>query len=131
MLTAPRGPVTVQASDTTQVRRGTVTIAFADLAVGETISASGLYNNLSLVLQASKITAKQPERRTFTGTLKSLAGTTKPTSLVLTVGDTDYTVQLAADTSVLNALWIRANLRILLPVTNYRCMVRSGQDRHP
>lgn len=102
--------VTVQASATTEVRRGSTNINFADLVVGESVSATGLYNNLSTTLQATKITANQPKRQVFEGKLNSLSGTTKPTSLVLTSGSQDYTVQLATDTSVLNYRWLRVNL---------------------
>ncbi len=110
VMNTERGNITVQVNGTTKVQRGDATISFSALVIGETITASGLYNNLSLTLTASKIKAKAPERRTYEGTLKSLAGTVKPTSLVFTAGAIDYTAMLAADTAVLNSWWERANL---------------------
>ncbi len=54
-------------------------------------------------------------KSTVEGNVKSVSGAGVPTSFVLTVEGKDYTVRVASDTSVLNALWLHtsfSNIRV-------------------
>ena len=92
-------------------------VNLGEVAVGDTVSFQGQLATASggLVVNAKvvkdwSIVAAQNQPRVFEGTLKSLAGTTVPTSMVLTVGNVDYTVNIAANISVLNNLWLTTSL---------------------
>ncbi len=90
----------------------------SDIAVGDFVSFTGKMNtgiaspfsvNADIVKDWSpKIPVNA--KTTVEGTVKLISGTTVPTSFVLSVGDKNYTVRIASDTSVLNALWLRTSL---------------------
>ena len=105
-----RAPITVQASDNTTIKRGNNEINFNDLLNGEPVSVTGMFNSATAILQATEITVKAPKPQVWNGVLKSIAGTTKPTNLVVTVNGTDHIVNVATDTAVLNYWWNFANL---------------------
>lgn len=90
----------------TPIGKGARSIAFADLAVGDTVlSASGTYDYTTNVLGAALIQVYQSKAiftpRNFEGKLKSISGTTLPAMLTVTVGGTDYSVYLTPQSSVL------------------------------
>jgi len=96
---AQLGNATVYVTSTTTIQKGARTILFNELSVGDKIvSASGTYDYASKILYASAIEVNQDASiftpRNFQGVLKSIAGTTLPTTLVVTVGGTDYAVYL-------------------------------------
>lgn len=100
------GDTTVIMSASTAITKGARSIAFADFKVGDRVlSASGMYDYPTNALAASDISIYQDQSiftpRNFQGALKSISGTTLPASMVVTVGNTDYTVYLSAQASVL------------------------------
>lgn len=105
-----RGMVNVVLSPSTTIKKGSATTTFLDIAVGATISrASGVWDNLTNTLQATVVEIYVDQhlldRRTFEGTLSSLAGSTTPTTFTYVVGATTYTVNVAASTALLSNGW--------------------------
>ncbi len=89
------------------IKKGVRTIAPNELAAGDKIlSASGTYDYPSNTLTATAVEVFQNKAifapKNFQGTLKSISGTTLPTTLIITVDGTDYTAYLSASTGVLN-----------------------------
>ena len=114
--------VTVNTTSATQITKGNLAGVFADITVGAKVSTTGIFNNLTNVLDASKVNVKilQPEAMTKEGTIKSIAGTTAPTTLVLTSGGTDYTVRIVATTSILTNNWLNSTLTNFVIGNNIR-----------
>lgn len=109
--TKGKGDVTVVASDSTEIKKQNSAIKFSDLKTGDIISVNGLFNSEEKKLQARKITVSFSNRTVFqNAVLKSLAGTNFPTSAVVRFGKFDYTVNLAADTAVVNSKFLKAKL---------------------
>lgn len=110
-----RGDITVTTDANTKIMRGDTTIAVSGLMVGDKVTKTeGLFNNLDRTLKADsvKISSGVLGKRTFEGTLVSIAGTTLPTSFVLKVGDANYTVNVPANISVLGSNWL------VMPIAN-------------
>lgn len=99
--------VTVTVTPDTDIKKGERFIKLADMAVGDKIlSAVGTYSYEKKTLAADKIEVHQDKTvftpRNFQGTLKSIAGTVLPSTLIVTALGTDYTVYLGEKASVLN-----------------------------
>lgn len=103
-------PITVQASDSTVIKRGDGEIDFNNLLNGEAASVSGSFNSATSTLLATEITVKAPKPQVWNGILKSIAGTVKPTNLVATINGLDHTVNVNTNTAVLNYWWYLADL---------------------
>lgn len=105
-----RRDITVKVTDSTKIVKGNETTvgAFSDITVGAKLTAAGLYNNQTKILEADgiKIHLATAIRTTLEGKIKSVAGQSPPTSMVITSGDKDYTVNISTDTSILNKLWL-------------------------
>ena len=89
------------------IQKGARVISAGELAVGDKIlSASGSFDYLAKTFTASDMEVYQDKSifkaQNFQGTLKSLSGTALPTSAVITVGKTDYTIYLAASAKVMS-----------------------------
>ena len=89
------------------IQKGARVISAGELAVGDKIlSASGSFDYLAKTFTASDMEVYQDKSifkaQNFQGMLKSLSGTALPTSAVITVGKTDYTVYLAASAKVMS-----------------------------
>lgn len=103
-------------TDTNFIHRFGGNGSIADIAVGHIISFDGtIVSGTGLTVQAKTIkdwsTQKpEPVRSTVQGTLKSIASSTVPTTFVLTVGSTDFTVNVSATTSILNNAWLATSL---------------------
>ena len=100
------GSTTVTLSPGGQITKGVRTIYISDLVVGDTVlSTEGTYDYNTSTLTASSVTVYQDKAmfvgKNFDGKLKSVAGTQLPTTVVITVGSTDYTVFLPANASIL------------------------------
>ena len=102
-----------------QVGGGKKLYSIADIAVGDVISFSGTLNtgvsglavDAKVVKNWTKKTTPPPSMNdTFQGTLQSLASTTLPTSLVLKIGNTNYTVNASSSTIVIGANWLPTTL---------------------
>lgn len=113
VLTTPnRGNQAIFVSSSTVVKQGGATTTFASLAVGQKISkATGVWNNLNNTMQSQKVDIYQNtallNKRTFEGTLKSMSATTSlPTTLVMTVGSADFTVNIPLGISVIGKNWL-------------------------
>lgn len=112
LATASRGNITVNVDANTVIKEGGASTTFAAIQVGKRITlASGLFNNLTNTLQATKVDIYQNKallaKRTFEGTLKSLtASATPPTTLVLTVGATDFSVNVPLGISIIGQNWL-------------------------
>jgi hypothetical protein len=109
------GTTSIRMADGAAITKGARTIFLPDVAVGDKVlSAVGTYDYGSNTLTASSVELYQSSAmftpRNFQGTLKSLAGTSLPTSAVVTVSGTDYTVYLAQGASVLNSAKGKASL---------------------
>ncbi len=107
-----RGTVTVMVSGQTSVMKGDAAAVFADIVAGASVQVKGVWNTQTNTIAASRVTIKVPkiEARTFEGTIKSISATTLPTVIVLTVDNIDYTVNVAANISILNNLWLTTSL---------------------
>ncbi len=112
MSTKKDGNITVTTTGTTQFMKNSATATLADVTVNSKVVTTGLYNNLTHTLDASKVVVKiaEPQAMTKEGTLVSIAGTTAPTTFVLASGNTNYTVRISASTSVLKNNWLSATL---------------------
>ena len=89
------------------IQKGARTISAGELAVGDKVlSASGNFDYSTKTFTASDMEVYQDKSvfkaRNFQGTLKSLSGTALPSSAVITVGKTDYTIYLAASAKVVS-----------------------------
>ena len=89
------------------IQKGARTISIGELAVGDKVlSASGTFDYSTKTFTASDMEVYQDKSvfksQNFQGTLKSLSGTALPTTAVITVGKTDYTVYLAASAKVMS-----------------------------
>ncbi len=109
------GSTTVTLAATTTIQKGARTIQAGDIAPGDKIlSASGVYDFRTNTLAASSVNVYQDKTvfssRNFQGTLKNLTGTSLPAALTVTVENTDYTVYLSAQASVLSKNKGAANL---------------------
>ena len=108
--------ISVTVSSSTVIKRGDVTIGFADIKVADKITKTeGWYNNLTRILKAEKVEVYVNKallnKRTFEGTLKSVsASTTLPTSFMLTLGSIDFTVDVPSGISILNKDWLQTPL---------------------
>jgi hypothetical protein len=110
-----RGNITINVATGTTIKKDNTTGVFADIVTGLKVTATGLYNNLTSVLDASTVKVRTntptPESRTTVeGSLSSIAGTTAPTTFVVNSHGVDYTVSVATTTSVLNKNWLTATL---------------------
>ncbi len=112
LTTEKSGDITVVTNANTKFKKGNAVGAFADVVVGAKAMARGVYNNQLLQLTAEEVRVRVPETQSVVkeGTIKSIAGTTAPTSMVVTIGGTDYTVNVATTTAVLNNSWVAVAL---------------------
>ncbi len=90
------------------IQKGARVISIGELQKGDRIlSASGIYDYASKTFTASSISVYQETsifiKKNFEGVLKSVSGTTLPTTLTVAVGSVTYTVYLPADASVMKA----------------------------
>jgi hypothetical protein len=113
VLTTPnRGDQSIFVSTSTVIKKGGATTTFAIIMVGDKITkAAGVWTNLNSTMQAERVDIYRNNallnKRTFEGTLKSLSGTTTLlTTFVLTVGSTDFTVNVPAGISVIGKNWL-------------------------
>ncbi len=107
-----KGDVTVLVASSTVIKMGDEAGVFSDITVGAKLSARGVLNTISKEISATgiKIHIKDKEKTVMGGALKSIAGTTAPTTLVMTSEGKDYTVKISGDTSILSASWLRVAL---------------------
>ncbi len=89
------------------IQKGVRTITTSELAVGDKVlSASGTFDYSTKTFTATTMEVYQDKAvfnpKNFEGKLKSLSGTTLPTTAVITVGKVDYTVYFAANTTVMS-----------------------------
>ncbi len=111
---------TINTSGSTQfVQTGSKNGTIANIAVGDVLSFSGVLNASSTGLVVTADTVKNWTKKTtptpnvndtFQGTLQSAASTSLPTSLVLKMNNTNYTVQANTGTIVLGANWLPTSL---------------------
>lgn len=99
---------TVMLATSTLIQKGVRIIGIREISKGDRIlSASGNYDYSRNIFSASLIEVYQDKSifvpRNFQGTLKSISATTLPATLVVGVGNADYTVYLAEGASVLNS----------------------------
>lgn len=99
---------TVALSPSAIIQKGVRSIVLNDVVPGDVIlSASGAYNYTKNTFSTSLLEVYQDKSiftpRNFQGTLKSISTTTLPAAITVKVGDTDYTVYIAAGSIVLNS----------------------------
>jgi len=98
---------TVKISPSTTIQKGVRTIVISDISSGDKVlSASGTYDYTTNTFTAVSIEIFQDKKmfipRNFQGTLKSISGTTLPTTLTVEVGATDYIVYIAEGSDIWN-----------------------------
>lgn len=97
----------------TKTGKGKATSTFEDIKTGLKVHAKGLWNNIQNTLDAERIrifVSPLTLRRVFEGKVKVAPTTTPPTSFTADIGNTEVTVNVDANTSVLNRLWERISL---------------------
>ena len=105
------GTITILVPDVAAIFKGKATTTFATLKIGDRIRAKGIWDRVANTLLAEEIKVHTEDRRTFeNGRLKTLPGAIKPTSMVVTFGKFDYTVNISVDTAVINKNWAPINL---------------------
>lgn len=89
----------------------------SEVKAGDFVSFSGsLMAGTTFTVQAkhiknwSSVAVVKQGKTTLEGKIVSIAGTTLPNTFVMKSGDTNYTVRVATNTSVLNTLWLRSSL---------------------
>jgi hypothetical protein len=110
LATQNRGNITVLVSSSTSIKQGDTTAAFGSIAVGQKITkAEGIWNTFTNQLQAQSVVIYQNtkllEKRTFEGTLGSLAASSTPTTFSFLSGSTNYTVKVASNTVLVSNGW--------------------------
>lgn len=103
----PFGTTTVSVPASLEIKKGARIIQFADLTVGDKVlSATGSYDYTSNILSATALEIYQDpavfKSRNFEGALESVAATTLPTTLLVRVGSTTYTVYVHSGASLLS-----------------------------
>jgi len=106
VLMTPAKNITVVPAPSLVITKGSVNIPWSRLRVGDTVAlADGVYDYAKNTLTASNMlifhSNAEFKPKNFEGTLKRIDGTSLPTSLIVTVGGTDYTVYLSASTKIL------------------------------
>jgi hypothetical protein len=99
---------TVTLSSSTTIQKGVRNISLSDISKGDKIlSMSGSYDYSKNSFSATLIEVYQDKSvflpRNFEGTLRSISSRALPATLILGVGNTDYTVYLAEGSSILNS----------------------------
>ena len=105
-------------SSSQMIKKSGANISASLISVGDVISFQGNLVTTSpspMIVNASVIKdwsapKNMAIRTTIEGKIKSITSTIVPTSIILTVGNNDYAVNIANDTSILNSSWQRANL---------------------
>jgi hypothetical protein len=110
----------VDASDAKILQRSGGNSALSQIAVGNTISFSGMLDTSESSATVSADVVKNwsvnqddddaPFKATLQGELKAMGSSTAPTTLTVEVKDTDYTVNISAATAILNRNWIAMSL---------------------
>lgn len=109
--TEERGSPTVFVSGATEIIKNKATATFEALRVGDRAHVKGLWDRAANTIQAERIKVFVENRRVFeNGRLKSLAGTSRPTTAVVTFKGIDYTINLDVDTAVIKKNWAPVNL---------------------
>ena len=106
LQTPTKNLITVVPSPSIDILKGSVAIPWDRLRKGDTVTlADGIFDHSKNTLTASHLTIFQSKEdfkpKNFQGTLKTMAGTAIPTSMVVTVSGTDYTVLLSESTKIL------------------------------
>lgn len=108
------GTINVRVLSGTQIKKNDSTIAFADIKAGDKVSVSGLYNNLTKVLEADKVkiyVEKTTTQTIFEGKLKSISGGTLPVAMVVTLNNgTDVTVNVPVGISIVNRSYLSTSI---------------------
>ncbi|MBA3732950.1 hypothetical protein H0W91_01070 [Patescibacteria group bacterium] len=108
---------TVQTDSSTKFSRNNGSfVALTDIRVGDMISFSG---NIDSTLSTPTVNAKNLRdlsliavntKHLFEGTLVSLAGSTTPTTAVVKVDETNYTVSIPSGISIIGNNWLAVSL---------------------
>lgn len=100
------------------IQRAGKNVGIGSIAAGDVISFSGTLvsgSNGTFTMNAGTVkdwsTIIVPSAKTTVqGTVKTIPGNAAPTTFVMTVNGTDYTVKVSAGTSVLNNKWLQTGL---------------------
>ncbi|MDO8620245.1 MAG: hypothetical protein Q7R64_02760 [bacterium] len=108
------GQITVALAQAVSISKNDRDVVFSDLHSGDKVSASGVFDETSKVLTASKVKIymdKTAVEHVFEGTLKAVSGTTLPTSFTLTLNErTDVTVNVPLGISVVGKTYLGVSL---------------------
>ncbi len=111
--------VTVTAPAALTIKKGSRAISFLELRNGDrVISTGGVFNVIDRTLAVDRMEIFQEQSifvpKNFQGTLKSIAGTSLPTTAVVTIEGKDYTIYLTQQTVIMNKLKEKALLQRFL-----------------
>ncbi len=103
-----RPDITVMVSDATKFMKQRATTTFTVLKTGDKVIVGGLWDKVSSTIQADTVRIQVEERHVFEGgRLKTIAASsTLPTSIVVTFGPFDYTVNIDVNTAVISSRWL-------------------------
>ena len=108
------GDITVLLAPATVITKGSSTTTASAIVVGAKVHAEGLYNNLTKILEASKVKIyidKSAEEHIFEATIKTLPGSALPTSFTATLkSHTDATVNMPLGISVVGKTYLMVAL---------------------
>jgi len=105
LVTKTLGTVVLSFSTDTTITKGVRTLDPSQLSVGDKVlSASGTFNYASSTFAVSKMDVFQDKSvflpRTFSGTIRSISGTSLPASIIVDTASASYTVYLGASAKV-------------------------------
>ncbi|MFM2357645.1 MAG: hypothetical protein RJA61_382 [Candidatus Parcubacteria bacterium] len=103
-----KGLIEIRTDGTTHIKKGSLSISPKDIQVGDTItSVLGVFDTAKKSMQATFIEVFVNMNiftpQNFQGTLVSIEKTTLPTTIVIAVGNKNYTVKLTEKTSIMRA----------------------------
>lgn len=101
------GSIQIVIGTSTQIVLGSRIVDIAHMKIGDKIiSVDGVYNYANKTLMAKNIKVYIDlsifKPKNYTGVLKIVPGKTLPTTMVVTIKSKDYTVNLSADTQIIN-----------------------------
>ena len=105
-LQTPNGTITVEMKPDIVINKGNLKVNRFDLMSREVVSGvSGVFDKATNTLKADRMTMFVDMSlfapRNFQGAIKSVAGATAPTSLVVSIDDEEYTVKIDEKTEIL------------------------------
>ena len=114
LKTEERGTPTVNVLSTTKILKTKATSSFDALTVGMRVGVKGAWDRAANTIDAEQIKIHMEDRKVLpNGKVKAVA-TSSTSSFTAEFGGKDYKVNIAADTAVINKLWLK------IPLTSFQ-----------